>query len=81
MLQIRLMSEGQPGVLTTRGLTTIEAPRLWVDLHYRVILTSVNKIETMFEGPGENVKFEQGSIFTFTANGKRQIQVLENSSK
>lgn len=40
--------------------------RLSVDLHYGVIFTSVNKIETMFEGPRENVKFEQGSIFTST---------------
>ena len=71
-------------------------PLLRVGLHCRVIFTSVNKIETIFEGPRENVKFERDSSFSFlratfhslekfrvtlTANGNRQIQVLENSSK
>ena len=48
-----------------------------MDLHYRVILTSVNKIEAMFEGPGENVKFEQGSMFTFT-RGLPFIKEIKN---
>ena len=71
-------------------------PPLRVALHCRVIFTSVNKIETIFEGPRENVKFEQDSSFSFlraifhslerfqatlTANGNRQIQALENSLK
>lgn len=69
-------------------------PLLGVGLHCRVIFTSVNKIETIFEEARENVKFERDSSFSvlratfhslerfrvmLTANGNRQIQVLENS--